>query len=363
MLLYSAILIFLFSLLLYLGSAARKPIVLLLMSYLCWTSLFTLTLHFQFGSPSVQPATLLLIHFSPLYLLISPSLFLYFQQLDPERGWKRIDGLHGIIPFLQLVGILPWIFKPWSEKESEIAKLLADPAYFGEMETNWLWAPSVYLLIRTYMNLTYVGLIIHWYRKKQHLLQGNQRRWVQFLLGLFTIQMLAFAYFNFIFTFQVDIFKANLVKYTHWYGLALTTLALLGLFIFQDQAAKKIPKPNKATPSHPGLKDLIIEWFDQEQPYREEDFSLQRMAECLHQPVYKIQQCLKEDFATTFSEFRNQQRVLYAQVLLEDDTHRHLKIETIAHMAGFKNRSTFYKVFREYTGRTPSEFLGKVNEE
>ena len=363
MLLYSAILIFLFSLVLYLGNATKRPIVLLLMSYLCLTSLFTLTLHFQFGSPSVKPATLLLIHFSPFYLLISPSLYFYLLHLDPDRRWQKKDLIHIIIPCIQLIGVLPWIFKPWSEKESEIAKLLQDPAYFGQMNTNWLWAPFVYLLIRTYLNLSYVGLLIHWYQKKKSILQGNQKQWIQFLLGLFTIQMIAFGYFNFIFTYRVDLFKQNLIKYTQWYGLTLTTLALVGLFIFQDQAAKKFPKLAKQTPSHPELKDLILHWFQQDQPFREEDFSLQRMSEFLQHPVYKIQQCLKEDFSSTFTELRNQYRVQYAQVLLEDESHRHLKIETIAQMAGFKNRSTFYKVFRDYTGKTPSEFLGKINEE
>lgn len=363
MLLYSAILILLFSNLLYLGNATRKPMVLFLLSYLCWTGIFTLNLHYQYEAPNVHIATFLLIHFSPFYLLIAPSLYAYLHSLDADRTWQKKDLIHLLFPILQLIGIIPWIFKPWEEKKAEIAHLLADFSYFGQMETNWLWSPSIYLIIRTLLNLTYVGLLIKWYKEKQAILQGPQRSWIQFLLVLFSVQMISFAYFNFVFTFQIEIFKSNLVRYTQWHGLSLTTLALIGLFLFQDQTSKKIPKPNKSAPSNPVLKDLILQWFNQEQPYREEDFSVNRMAEFLQHPVYKIQQCLKEDFSTTFTDFRNMHRVEYARILLENEAHRHLKIETIAQMAGFKNRSTFYKVFREHTGKTPSEFLGKTTEE
>lgn len=363
MLLYSALLIFIFTIILYVKHIPSRPLVLFLMAYLGITSLFTLTLHYQFGSREAWPATLLLIHFSPIYLLISPSLYAYLTFLDAERKWKSSDLLHLLFPAIQLIGIIPWIIRPWAEKQEAITQVIENPAYFFDIETNWIWGPAVYLTLRSTLNLGYIGLIGWWYVQKKEVLQGNQKKWIQFLLGLFTIQMLAFAYLNYKFTFDTITFQINLVQYTQWYGLTLTTLALVGLFLFQDQAYKRLPKPAVSIPSNPLLKDHINQWFTQEQPFREEDFTLAKMAEYLQQPVYKIQQCLREDFSTTFTDFRNSHRVFYAQQLLSSDSYRHLKIETIAQMAGFKNRSTFYKVFRDITGKTPTDFFGKVNEE
>lgn len=363
MLLYSAILIFIFSTILYLRHVPRKPAVLFLMAYVGFTGLFTLTLHYQFGSKEIWPATLLLIHFSPLYLLIAPSLYGYLSALDPERSWGRKDILHLTIPAIQFVGILPWIFKPWGEKQHEIALVIEEPAYFFSISTNWIWGHAFYLVLRSIVNLTYIGFIIQWYVQKKSKLQGEQRHWIQFLLFLFTVQMVIFAYLNFVFTFETETFKANLAQYIQLYGLTLTTLGLVGLFIFQDQAAKKLPKPTPQAPSNPALKGFIESWFEKDLPFREEDFSLAKMSEVLEQPIYKIQQCLREDFSTNFTDFRNEHRVKYAQELLQGEAYRHLKIETIAQMAGFKNRSTFYKVFRDITGRKPTEFLGKSTEE
>jgi AraC-like DNA-binding protein len=57
----------------------------------------------------------------------------------------------------------------------------------------------------------------------------------------------------------------------------------------------------------------------------------------------------------TFSKFVSEQRLLLARQLLSEPHHRHSKVSTIAHAAGFGDLSYFHRLFRKRFGVTPSD--------
>lgn len=64
---------------------------------------------------------------------------------------------------------------------------------------------------------------------------------------------------------------------------------------------------------------------------------------------------IRKYYKNTVSNYIKEHRIHYAKKLLADNP-RHYTIESIAVDAGFNNRSTFHKAFKEYFGITPSRY-------
>jgi AraC-like DNA-binding protein len=58
-----------------------------------------------------------------------------------------------------------------------------------------------------------------------------------------------------------------------------------------------------------------------------------------------------------FNQYINQFRIHRLKERLKDKKYDYLSLFEIAQQCGFKNKSTFHKVFREFTQMTPKEFL------
>jgi len=59
---------------------------------------------------------------------------------------------------------------------------------------------------------------------------------------------------------------------------------------------------------------------------------------------------------TAFYDYVNEYRVREAQRLLTDPVESRFKVEALGRQAGFRARSTFFKLFRQHTGVTPAEY-------
>ena len=57
-----------------------------------------------------------------------------------------------------------------------------------------------------------------------------------------------------------------------------------------------------------------------------------------------------------FYDYVNDCRVREAQRLLTDPLESRFKVEALGRQAGFRARSTFFKLFRQHTGLTPAEY-------
>lgn len=84
-----------------------------------------------------------------------------------------------------------------------------------------------------------------------------------------------------------------------------------------------------------------------------EDISLNSVAESVYlHPAY-ISRLIKERTGKTFSAFITDLRIEKALTLLENSN---LHVYEIAERSGFNNLKYFYKVFREVTGKSPSDY-------
>ena len=77
----------------------------------------------------------------------------------------------------------------------------------------------------------------------------------------------------------------------------------------------------------------------------------------MHVPQNHVSYCVNTLMQTKFSTLKSDLRIQYATELFSGKLKESYTIEGIAQQAGFKTRASFYGVFKEKTGMTPTEFI------
>jgi len=107
-------------------------------------------------------------------------------------------------------------------------------------------------------------------------------------------------------------------------------------------------------------KTKWVAQFEKEKIYLDPDLTLQNAAILLQLPKYRLTQYIKELGYQNFYSFVNYYRVEKSKELLMNIPDS-MVVESVIQDAGFKSRSTFFRVFKESTGLTPKEFIGRLD--
>jgi YesN/AraC family two-component response regulator len=100
----------------------------------------------------------------------------------------------------------------------------------------------------------------------------------------------------------------------------------------------------------------IIAYMEERRAYTDDEITFQKMARDLSIPPYHLSQVLNTKLKMNFYNFINTYRVEEAKKLLTNPEFRDMKILEISHMAGFKSKSVFNSVFKEFMNQTPKEY-------
>ncbi|HOY15935.1 MAG TPA: helix-turn-helix domain-containing protein [Haliscomenobacter sp.] len=91
--------------------------------------------------------------------------------------------------------------------------------------------------------------------------------------------------------------------------------------------------------------------------YLSADLTLKTLADLLDTNTKYLSQVVNHQAGLNFQQFVNYYRVDEAKRKITTDSLSNLTLYGIALQCGFKNKSTFYKVFKELTGFTPKDFV------
>ncbi len=108
-------------------------------------------------------------------------------------------------------------------------------------------------------------------------------------------------------------------------------------------------------------KQRILQMMRLEKPYLNPDLRLSEIAKKLDVSTAHFSEVLHYGFGENFHNFINFYRVVEAQKLMKKENQKDSKIIAIAFDAGFKSKTTFNRVFKNYTGLTPSEYRKTCN--
>lgn len=106
--------------------------------------------------------------------------------------------------------------------------------------------------------------------------------------------------------------------------------------------------------------NAVQSYFKTKKGHLDAEFNLDKLSADLHISKVKITQALNVELKTNFYQYINSLRVEEAKRLI--DKKQDANFVTIGYESGFKNKSTFYKYFKQITGATPSDYK-KVHEE
>ncbi len=102
--------------------------------------------------------------------------------------------------------------------------------------------------------------------------------------------------------------------------------------------------------------ERIVRHMEEHRAFADEDITLQKLAGDLSIPPHHVSQVLNSTLKKNYYTFINTYRVEEAKKLLARKEAGSMTILEIAGIAGFKSKSVFNAVFKEFTGLTPKEF-------
>lgn len=105
------------------------------------------------------------------------------------------------------------------------------------------------------------------------------------------------------------------------------------------------------------LYDQLKQLLETDKLYLNAELSLKTVADLLNTNTKYLSQVVNHQAGMNFQQFINLYRVNEAKHKIVKDSFSNLTLYGIALQCGFKNKSTFYKVFKEVTGYTPKDFV------
>lgn len=154
------------------------------------------------------------------------------------------------------------------------------------------------------------------------------------------------------------------IHYIAQYVIFLTAIFLF-IFAFTELPFFKtyfLPKDIYNKNKEPKKGYILIEkletLFNKEKPFKNyNNFTLEKCCNLLECNKKELQDSLKLYKDCTFSTYVNQKKIEEFKFLLTDKTNQIYDISSLAEMAGFKSKATFYRVFKQLEGITPKEYL------
>lgn len=116
------------------------------------------------------------------------------------------------------------------------------------------------------------------------------------------------------------------------------------LFMTLLNCADRVDLGNNSTEQDIYIK--VLDYIERNYP----NGSLSALSEDIHYDIYNLSRIIKRISGQNFTDLLKKKRLTQAQWLLKNTK---MPIERIALSVGYENKSYFYRIFHEFTGKTP----------
>jgi AraC-like DNA-binding protein len=300
----------------------------------------------------------------PLIWTYSPLLYLYCRRLIvPGTGRRAADAFHFAPAVIWAAG------RALSLLVSRPAKPLGPPAEPSLVS----FLPDVFWLIQTVVYLLLIRSVLrrHSLTSTRELSDVNSIRltWIRTLAGAFGFLCGLVAFFlagsslgvRFVEPSNTVLYVSVAVVVYVWGWFGLRQPIVLSAAEMERTPKETAPPPAPSARSEESLKRLsgVMEALS---PHLDPGLTLHELARIAGLPAYQLTELLNGVLGQTFYAFVNRRRIEEAKKKLSDPGLAHLKILSIALDCGFASKSAFNRVFREFTGRTPSDYRKRLEQ-
>jgi len=341
-------------------------------------------------SQSVFWGAIFYVNFTPFYLLSGVFLYFYVRNsLEDNFRFSPKDWLH-FLPFvIHFIGLIPYLFSPFSEKTAFIKKLYAAPELIVDAQVNLFFNTTENFVIRLSLLLGYscvnLYLIYRYYGKKSRSLlpEKEQRLTLKWLLSL-NIYVILIVFFYGLFIIKLHNYSGNifslfndallyasagsmalivvsLLIFPHiLYGLPVAVKEVQNKLVEGNQKGKKIEKKGSEIPKDTAyfleIKAQIERYLREDKPYLSKQFKMADIIVKIGVPQHHISYCMNFYIKKSMPELKTEYRISWAKKALANPEYKSNTIEAIGEKAGYSSKSAFFKAFKDYTGITPQEY-------
>lgn len=295
-----------------------------------------------------------------LPLLYGPLFLFYVRAIaDCQSCWRSADALH-LVPFL--VGLAAygtsWV---WHENPPSGSGAVA-----AVVRAPW----QVVAVLATLQTVVYVG----WTR-------GLLRRHSEAVKSTYsTIDKVTLGWLRWRLTVYASIWAVGIIMMAAG-GFEPRVLGLTGQLVFLLVAlntfvtgyramlepvffgpdeptgpARRYERSSLTPDDAARLKARLLTLMEHDKPYLDPEITLPGLAQALNAPSAHLSRVINELLGKNFFEFINQHRIEAARQRLAIREAAGEKLITVALECGFNSLSTFNRVFKDVTGRTPSDY-------
>jgi AraC-like DNA-binding protein len=104
------------------------------------------------------------------------------------------------------------------------------------------------------------------------------------------------------------------------------------------------------------IYSLLLRLFEKESIYLESKLQLKDVSDMLKVAPHNLSQTINSIAGKPFYDFVNEYRIKYLQKLLEDPGQKRFTILALGIESGFNSKASLNRVFKEYTGLSPSAY-------
>ena len=344
---------------------------------------------------------------APLWSMIGPCLFFYVRNVLTDRlDFRRSDWLHTLPFWVSLVGTLPYLVTPFSNKLDVANLFIQNLQDVRNIRFNWLMSHKLSLMTRYALQVAYAFFCL-WMlarfqrRRKQRAYRPQKQdrlihRWLV-AVSVFVLLTGIYYFIGAFLYFRNPSLARNIVsQYNEIYIFGVVLACLPSLVLIFPEILYGIPRrqevPVLTSPLEPPettgatippdgtdapdaptddsrlpeereddplweLGQRVIDLMEREKPYLDQDFSIDHMAMVLGVPRHHLYYCFKNILKQKFVPLRNNYRVEEAKRRLLSADLQETTLANIGFECGFSAHSTFYRIFTEQEGCTPGEYI------
>ncbi len=347
--------------------ATKKPLTTANRIMAAWLFMFGIEMIFALLNSTVIE----MYSFPFITFTYGPLLYLYVRFMtNPQRKFEWLNLLH-FIPFIAFFTVSV-IFR--SEP------LVRDLRSFFKPDKLILlrivYATSFFLSITTYSSLAFIEIRKH-QRNLMNLVSYKSGKitlnWLKIILiSFYTAYFVLFilgglymigTYIPFDPYFVIFVFITLFSVAYSFYGIKQPVI--FGEVVKSGEDEKKDHRRYVKS----GLKqqqaekylNKLISYMENRKPYLNSDLTIHDISKHTGIPRHYITEVLNENYGRNFFTFINEYRVKEAITRMSHHEFRNYTILAIAYDSGFNSKSTFNTFFKNFTGKTPSDYRADID--
>lgn len=337
----------------------------------------------------------MLVHFTPFYLLIGPFFYFYVRGLlTDDHKLNKWDYVHFIPAILFFINITPYVFHTWDYKLLYADNVVKDAHNF--LNIDYLFIPTTLsFLSRPVVAIIYViASVVLIFRKglNENYLTHQAKlifKWLVLFIFISIVLYFGFLFFTITSFITKDVNFADkqgeLILYATIGSLLLLNLSLLffpnilyglpqldyAIVTSQNRAeeerlgiaedVKKQSRSFEISAEKLNLLSLKINRYIEAKPYLNPEFNLTVMSTDTDIPVHHLSYYFNEHLQVNFNTWKNDLKIDHVIYLIRNGSGEILTLDALAKQAGFGSRTSFFNSFKQKMGITPSEYLNRLD--